>query len=77
MSHGFRASLDFFLQDAATYVQTIRTNRDSQGLGAGDLVADHAVRFLAERTLYDVLHAENSAPGTGGLSLDFLAFRYK
>lgn len=77
MSYGFRASLDFFLQDAATYVQTIRTNRRSQGQGTDAHVADHAVRFLAERTLYDVLHAENSAPGPGGLSLDFLVFRYK
>jgi hypothetical protein len=72
VSYGFRASFDFFLQDASAYVQTIRTNRHSQGLGTGDLVADYALRFLAERTLDDVLHAENSAPGPGGLSFDFL-----
>jgi hypothetical protein len=50
--------LNFFLQDAAAYVQTIRTNRHTQGSKADDFVADHALRFLAERTLDDILHAE-------------------
>jgi hypothetical protein len=35
------------------------------------------LRFLAERTLDDVSHAENSAPGSGGLSLDFLNNQHK
>jgi len=55
---GFRAGLDFFFQDAAADVQTIRANRYTQGSRADQRVADHSLRFLAEGALDDVLHAE-------------------
>ena len=50
-------------------------NRHGPGLHAR--ATNHALRLLAEGTRDDVLHEENSAPGPGGLSLDFLVYRYK